>query len=108
MNQAEKDIILKKAQKWFIDSVAENHIKNTIKLKDASKFGINPFLAVYLSNFLTGKAKPEGIAKALVYPRALGTSITTFLVPIYRNLLMRCFHPLEAQLPELTSNSSTR
>ncbi len=77
MNQAEKDIILKKAQKWFKDSIAENHIKNTKKLKDASKFDINPFLAVYLSNFLTGKAKPEGIAKALVYPRALGTSITT-------------------------------
>jgi hypothetical protein len=77
MNQAEKDIILKKAQKWFKDSIAENHIKNTKKLKDASEFDINPFLAVYLSNFLTGKAKPEGIAKALVYPRALGTSITT-------------------------------
>ncbi len=77
MNQAEKDIILNKAQKWFKKSIAENHIKNTIKLKDASKFDINPFLAVYLSNFLTGKAKPEGIAKALVYPRALGTSITT-------------------------------
>ncbi len=77
MNQVEKDIILKKAQKWFKDSVAENHIKNTKKLKDASEFDINPFLAVYLSNFLTGKAEPEGIAKALVYPRALGTSITT-------------------------------
>lgn len=77
MNQAEKDIILDKAQKWFKESIAENHIKNTKKLKDVSKFDINPFLAVYLSNFLTGKAKPEGIAKALVYPRALGTSITT-------------------------------
>jgi len=77
MIQAEKEIILKKAQKWFKESIAENHIKNTKKLKDASKFDINPFLAVYLSNFLTGKAKPEGIAKALVYPRALGTSITT-------------------------------
>lgn len=77
MKQEEKDSILKKAQKWFKDSVAENHIKNTKKLKDASEFDINPFLAVYLSNFLTGKTKPEGIAKALVYPRALGTSITT-------------------------------
>lgn len=77
MNQAEKDIILKKAQKWFKESIAENHIKNTKKLKEAAEFDINPFLAVYLSNFLTGKAEPEGIAKALVYPRALGTSITT-------------------------------
>ncbi len=77
MNQADKDIILKKAQKWFKESIAENHIKNTQKLKNVSEFDINPFLAVYLSNFLTGKAKPEGIAKALVYPRVLGTSITT-------------------------------
>jgi len=77
MKQAEKNIILKKAQNWFRESIAENHIKNTQKLKDAAKFDINPFLAVYLSNFLTGEAKPEGIAKALVYPRALGTSITT-------------------------------
>ncbi|AKE51730.1 PmeII family type II restriction endonuclease [Kangiella geojedonensis] len=77
MNQAEKDIILEKAQKWFKNSIAKNHITNTEKLKNASEFDINPFLAVYLSNFLTGKAKPEGIAKALVYPRALGTSITT-------------------------------
>ncbi len=77
MNQAEKDMILKKAQKWFRESIAENHIKNTKKLKDISKFDVNPFLAVYLSNFLTGNAKPESIAKALVYPRALGTSITT-------------------------------
>ncbi len=77
MNQDEKDVILKKAQKWFKKSIAENHIKNTKKLKNASNFDINPFLAVYLSNFLTGKAEPEGIAKALVYPRTLGTSITT-------------------------------
>ncbi len=77
MNQAEKNIILKKAQKWFKESIAENHIKNTKKLKDASRFDINPFLAVYLSNFLTGETKAEGIAKALVYPRVLGTSITT-------------------------------
>jgi len=77
MNQAEKDIILDKAQTWFRDTLATNHIKNTKKLAESSKFDINPFLAVYLSNFLTGSAKPEGIAKALIYPRVLGTSITT-------------------------------
>ncbi len=31
----------------------------------------------YLSNFLEGNSEPESLAKALVYPRALGTSITT-------------------------------
>lgn len=77
MDQAEKNIILEKAQLWFKESIAENHIKNTKKLMDASEFDINPFLAVYLSNFLTGNTKPESLAKALLYPRVLGTSITT-------------------------------
>jgi hypothetical protein len=77
MNQEEKNIILIKAQEWFKKSIAENHIKNTKKLSNASNFDINPFLAVYLSNFLTGNTNPESIAKALLYPRILGTSITT-------------------------------
>ncbi len=77
MKQEEKDIILQKAQKWFSDTIAENHVLNTKKLANASEFNINPFLAVYLSNFLTGNAKPESIAKALLFPRVLGTSITT-------------------------------
>ena len=77
MNQDEKNIILEKAQTWFKESIAENHIKNTKKLFKASSFDINPFLAVYLSNFLTGNTDPKSIAKALLYPRVLGTSITT-------------------------------
>lgn len=77
MDQDEKEKILKKAKIWFKASIAENHIKNTKKLVNSSKFDINPFLAVYLSNFLTGNTEPESIAKALLYPRVLGTSITT-------------------------------
>lgn len=77
MNQDEKEVILEKAKAWFKESIATNHIRNTKKLVNASKFDINPFLAVYLSNFLTGNTEPKSLAKALVYPRALGTSITT-------------------------------
>lgn len=77
MNQKEKEKILKKAKIWFKKSITENHIKNAKKLGDASKFDINPFLTVYLSSFLTGNTKPKSIAKALLYPRILGTSITT-------------------------------
>ena len=73
----EKNEILIKAKQWFKKSIAENHIKNTQKLKLAQKFDINPFLATYLANFLTGNSKPESIARALLYPRVLGTSITT-------------------------------
>lgn len=73
----DKDIILEKAKDWFRDSVAVNHIKNAEKLIKPSEFNINPFLTVYLAKFLTGKSDPVSIARALVLPRVLGTSITT-------------------------------
>lgn len=40
-------------------------------------FKINPFLVNYLASFLCGNTEPESLAKALLYPRILGTSITT-------------------------------
>ena len=79
MELIEKNRVLQKAQDWFENTIAINHISNTQKLVDVKEFNINPFLAVYLSNFLTGNSAPESIAKALIYPRVLGTSITTSL-----------------------------
>jgi hypothetical protein len=72
-----KEEILESAKNWFRETIVENHAKNALKLVDASKFNINPFLAVYLANFLTGNSSKESIAKALVYARVLGTSINT-------------------------------
>lgn len=72
-----KKQVLKNAQDWFKNTIAVNHIVNTKKLKNPKEFNINPFLSVYLANFLCGDSKPESIAKALIYPRVLGTSITT-------------------------------
>ncbi|MEM7759051.1 MAG: PmeII family type II restriction endonuclease [Cyanobacteria bacterium P01_A01_bin.40] len=72
-----KDEILQKAKSWFRDIIAVNHIKNTKKLTNPNEFNINPFTAIYLANFLTGNSSKESIAKALIYPRVLGTSITT-------------------------------
>ncbi|MDX9948060.1 MAG: PmeII family type II restriction endonuclease [Bacteroidales bacterium] len=77
MNQKEKDKILKSFKEWFKDSLIESHRKNTKKLKDINEFNINPFLLYYLANYLEGNSNPKSLAKALVYPRALGTSITT-------------------------------
>lgn len=77
MNNIEKKEILIKAQNWFKNTISTNHIKNTQKLINPNEFNINPFLTVYLANFLTGNSDPESIAKALIYPRVLGTSITT-------------------------------
>jgi hypothetical protein len=77
MEQQEKEKILKKFEEWFSDSLIASHKKNTEKLSDIKEFNINPFLLHYLANFLEGNSKPSSMAKALLYPRALGTSITT-------------------------------
>ncbi len=73
----EKQEILEAAKKWFRETIAINHVKNTEKLIDPKEFNINPLLVSYLANFLTGNNDPISIAKALVYPRVLGTSINT-------------------------------
>lgn len=72
-----KNTILEKAKSWFRETIVTNHDINSKKLIDPSEFNINPFLTVYLANFLTGNSSPLSIAKALVYPRVLGPSITT-------------------------------
>lgn len=77
LDEKEKNQILEKAKKFFRDTIAESHKKNTEKLVKLSEFKINPFLITYLSNYLTGNNEPISIAKALIYPRVLGTSINT-------------------------------
>lgn len=77
MNEQEKQEILSSAKSFFRARIAQNHIKNTEKLADLSNFNVNPFLSKYLAQFAFGNSSPESIAKALIYPRVLGTSITT-------------------------------
>ena len=77
MNRQERLDILNKAKVFFKTRVGENHIKNTLKLADINKFNINPFTHKYLSNFAFGNSDPESMAKAILYPRILGTSIAT-------------------------------
>jgi hypothetical protein len=77
ITETEKAQILLNAKNWFKNTIAINHIRNTLKLENIEEFIVNPFLAKYLSNYLTGNSDPKSIAKALIYPRVLGTSITT-------------------------------
>jgi hypothetical protein len=77
MDSAEKSEIIGKFKVWFRDKLIVNHKRNTEKLVDINQFNINPFLLYYLANYLEGNAMPESLAKVLVYPRVLGTSITT-------------------------------
>ena len=69
--------IIKKWKKFFRDEIVGNHRKNTLKLKNLKEFNLNPFLDNYKANFLLGDNSAKSKATALVYARALGTSINT-------------------------------
>jgi len=77
MTNAEKEKILKKATEVFALKIAKPHKLNIEKLSDPTEFSINPFLQGYLAKLLCGDTSPRSIAMSLIYPRVLGTSITT-------------------------------
>ena len=70
--------LLEIVTKYFEEKIFDNHkinsLKNHSKLKS---YKINPILVKYLSKVLEDDFTPIGIAKALYYPRVLGTSINT-------------------------------
>ncbi|UCZ54992.1 restriction endonuclease [Bacillus shivajii] len=77
LDQQTLDNIILKFKTFFRNEIAKNHVKNTSKLVKLKNFNLNPFLDMYKARFLTGKVDSISIAKALVYPRILGTSINT-------------------------------
>lgn len=76
MTESQKKAIIASAKDYFKTIIIPNHVKGLkeLKLKD---FNINPFLINYLAAFICGDTSPKSLAKALVYPRILGTSINT-------------------------------
>lgn len=76
MTEEQKISIINSGKDYFRTVIIPNHIKNLKKLKLKS-FKINPFTVNYLASFLCGNTEPLSLAKALVYPRILGTSIST-------------------------------
>lgn len=76
MTTEQKQQIIESGKDFFREIIIPAHLKNLneLQLKD---FNVNPFLINYLAAFLCGNTEPESLAKALVYPRVLGTSINT-------------------------------
>ena len=73
-----EETLLNNVINYLHDRIFINHITNS--LEEHSKldsYKINPILVKYLSKVLDNNFTPLGIAKALYYPRVLGTSITT-------------------------------
>lgn len=77
MDSKDQDALLLKAQIWFRETILPRHLANTKKLTKVENLDINPFLAPYLAVFMSGELTPESIAKAIAYPRVMGSSITT-------------------------------
>lgn len=77
MTEHERQDVLEKAKIFFRERIAYSHKVNTQRLTDLRKFSINPFTQKYLAQFAFGNSTPESMAKALIYPRVLGTSIAT-------------------------------
>ena len=76
MTEEQKQTIIASGKEYFRSNIIPNHIKNLNRLK-LRDFDINPFLINYLAAFLCGNTEPESLAKALVYPRILGSSLNT-------------------------------
>jgi hypothetical protein len=73
-----ESILLEIITTYFKDTIFENHKINALKIHSKLKsYKINPILVKYLSKILEDDFTAIGIAKALYYPRILGTSINT-------------------------------
>jgi hypothetical protein len=75
----ENKAVLDAAKVWFEEKIIASHVKNTMMLTDVDKFNINPFTVWYLAKFTDNEVTPRSIAKALILPRVLGSSIATSL-----------------------------
>src|SRR6266699_2650090 len=92
---SKKELTIQIVEK-FKTNIFENHVEAAFhthsKLKE---YKINPIIVKYLSVVLAGKYNPEGVAKALFYPRVLGTSIST----IFGNQIQKLFVDLKMAAP---------
>jgi hypothetical protein len=78
MTHEEKEELLNNAKDFFRDEIVESHmIGGCDRAGLLDSYNINPFLTSYLANFLEGEFNPKTMAKALILPRLLGTSINT-------------------------------
>lgn len=91
MKPQQKQEILNLAKAWMRDELIPAHIKKTEELRDVKAFNINHFLWPYLGYFLEGKVDSETLARVLILPRALGSSINTMFGTRAQALITRLF-----------------
>ena len=77
ITQEDKQRILDSVHGFIVDTLYVHHRKNTEKCRHLKAFKINPLLLHYVASYGYGNDTAENLAKALVYPRVLCTSINT-------------------------------
>ena len=73
------------------EELVRAHKANTLKLASLKEFNINPFLWAYLAYYLRGNNDYRTLAEVLIYPRVLGSSITTSFGARAQDLITRLF-----------------
>ncbi|MBS1666134.1 MAG: restriction endonuclease [Bacteroidetes bacterium] len=78
MAKRKEEELLKEIVGYFKTYIFEKHISASLNTHSKLKsYNINPIVVKYLSKVLENDYTPQGVAKALFYPRVLGTSINT-------------------------------
>ena len=78
-----------KIVEYFEENIFNKHINASLKIHSQLKsYKINPIVVKYLSKILENNYTPEGVAKALFYPRVLGTSINTIFGTNIQNMFV--------------------
>lgn len=75
MNKISRDEIIENAYTFFVDFF--NKKSQSYKKKKAKEFKINPFTIQATTKAIGNKIDAENMAKAIVYPFVLGTSLAT-------------------------------
>lgn len=71
-------VLINQIVSYFKEFIFSSHIDAiTKKHAQLKSYNINPIVVRYLSELIEGEYSPRGVAKALFYPRVLGTSINT-------------------------------
>lgn len=82
--------LIKEIVDYFEIYIFNNHIEASLKTHSKLKsYNINPIVVKYLSKVLEDKYSAEGVAKALYYPRVLGTSINTSFGTRIQNMFVQ-------------------
>ena len=80
-----------KIKAWFNDEFIKTHYKNIEKLSVLKEFNVNPFTWPYLATFMEDEDQSRALARALILPRALGSSISTSFGTRIQQLVTRNF-----------------